>query len=63
MLETINGIFRFFSLLKWGLKDRGSWQPNTHARAKDTRVKAGKSKKKWCRTFVQILTTYFLKRL
>ena len=28
-----------------------------------TRTKAGRSNQKWFRTFVQILTTYFLKRL
>ena len=33
------------------------------ARAKVTRMQGGKSTRKCCRTFVQILTTYFLKRL
>ena len=34
-----------------GRKDRGSQQPNTHARAKVTRMKVGKSIPKWCHMF------------
>ena len=41
--EQFLGIFRFLSLLKWCRKDRGSWQPNTHARAKVPLIKVGES--------------------
>ena len=57
------GIFRFRSLRKLDRRDRGSWQSNTHGRVKVKRIKADRSRRKWCRRFVQILTTYVLKRL
>ena len=44
-----------------GTARTGSWQPNTHARAKVTRMKICRSTRKWCRKFVLILMTYFLK--
>ena len=34
---------------KWERKNRDSWQTNTHARTKVTRMKVGKSIKKFCR--------------
>ena len=35
--------FRFPPSQMWDRRDRGSWQPNTHARTKVTRMKVGKS--------------------
>ena len=60
---TFMGTFRYRSLRELDRKDKGSWQPKTRARAKVTRMKAGKPTRKWCPRLVQNLTTYFLKRL
>ena len=62
-LKSFVGIFGFRSLCKLDPEERGAWQPNTHARAKVTRGKVGKTTKMWCRKCVQLFDDFLFERV